>query len=371
MPGFLSLEDFYLLENSRPKTKFCRGRDRDSASSCYSDFMRLESAPTNTQTRKILVIDDDEAILAIIAEALSWENFLVETCTSGDEALSKVQTWHPDLCVLDVHMPGKDGPTTLRELKQLDPFMVVMFISGNTTSEAVVAGLDSGADDYLPKPFDPLELLARVRTQFRIKDLNNQLRIANARLQELIDIDDLTGLHNMRSVYQKIDQELERCRRFGRHCCVVMMDMDYFKKVNDSHDHLFGSFVLAEVGKIIADSIRNIDLGARYGGDEFLIMLTETTREGADIFCERLRNTIERRLFKNDTDEIRLTASLGFALTSVKDTMTDAKTLVRIADNALYESKRAGRNKVHCTEIPEGRLAGQVLKASFQRKRAG
>jgi diguanylate cyclase (GGDEF)-like protein len=335
--------------------------------------MRIESKPVDARERRILVVDDDDQFLAIISEALSWEGYQIKAVTSGDQALTEVQSWRPDLCILDVSLQGKDATETLRELKLQDPFMVVMFISGNTSSEAVIAGLDSGADDFLPKPFDPLELLARIRTQFRIKDLNNQLRIANSRLQELIDIDDLTGLHNMRSVYQKIEQELERCRRFGRHCCVVMMDMDFFKTVNDGHDHLFGSFVLAEVGKIIADSIRNIDLGARYGGDEFLIMLTETTAEGAAIFCERLRHTIENVTFRSEHDEIKLTASLGYAITSIKDNTTDAKTLVRLADNALYESKRAGRNQVRFTEIPDFGVRGKLPASATTppRKKAG
>lgn len=314
--------------------------------------MLIDTKHIDPKDRKLLVVDDDADSLAIIAEALSWEGYQVRQAGSGVDAVTQVQDWHPDLVVLDVNMPDKDGPQTLKELKALDPYMAVMFISGNTTTEAVIAGLDSGADDYIPKPFDPLELLARVRTQLRIKDLNDQLRIVNGKLKELVDIDDLTGLFNMRSVYQRIDQELERCRRFNRHACIVMLDMDKFKSVNDGHDHLFGSYVLSAVGKIIRDNIRNIDLGARYGGDEFLVMITETNREGAMIFCERIRETIENTLFKNDKDQIRLTASLGFALTTPGDTVTDSRDLVRAADNALYDAKHAGRNCVRFTEIP-------------------
>ena len=217
--------------------------------------------------RRILIIDDDPDSLSIIAEALRWDGFIVQTAISGHEGLDLIQRWNPDLILLDVNMPGMNGIETLKDLRQKELYVSVMFISGNTSTEHVVEGLDSGADDYIPKPFDPLELLARVRTQLRIKDLNDQLRLANGRLKELVDTDDLTGLFNMRSVYQRVEAEILRSRRFSRQVCVVMLDMDFFKTVNDGHDHLFGSFVLSEVGAVIRRSIRNIDLGARYGGD--------------------------------------------------------------------------------------------------------
>ncbi|MCE3010922.1 MAG: diguanylate cyclase [Pseudobdellovibrionaceae bacterium] len=301
--------------------------------------------------RRVLVVDDDQDSLDIIAEALRWEGYVVETAISGKLAIEAIKSWDPDLILLDVNMPGLSGLDTLKDLRQKEKYVSVMFISGNTSTEAVVAGLDTGADDYIPKPFDPLELLARVRTQLRIKDLNDQLRAANEKLKELVDIDDLTGLYNMRSVYERIETELTRARRFGRQVCIVMMDMDHFKTVNDGHDHLFGSFVISEVGKIIRQSIRSIDMGARYGGDEFLMMLTETSAEGARHFCERLRQTIQSYHFKNDRDEIRLTSSIGFAITAPGDRETDARGLVRAADHALFDAKRAGKNCVKFVEI--------------------
>jgi diguanylate cyclase (GGDEF)-like protein len=313
--------------------------------------MRIETKPVAAEERKILIVDDDPDSLEIIAEAFSWEGYQVKKISSSSEATELTKAWKPDLCILDVDIPEKDGQEALFNLKNMDPFMAVVFISANTTTEALIAGLDAGADDFIPKPFDPLELLARVRTQLRIKDLNDQLRTANEKLKELVDIDDLTGLFNMRSIYQRIEHELERGRRFSRPVCVVMLDMDGFKFVNDGHDHLFGSYVLSEVGRIIQQNIRNIDIGARYGGDEFLIVLTETNKEGAIIFCERLRRVIETTLFKNDRDKIRLTASLGFAITNPSDHIMDARALVRIADQALYEAKHSGRNCVKFTEV--------------------
>jgi diguanylate cyclase (GGDEF)-like protein len=134
-----------------------------------------------------------------------------------------------------------------------------------------------------------------------------------------------------------------------------MLDMDFFKRVNDEHDHLFGSFVLAEVGRIIKDNIRSVDFAARYGGDEFLIVLTEIDREGALSFCERLRKVIEQTRFRHDEHAAKLTASLGFAISASGDRIIDAKSLVRYADQALYDSKKNGRNRVSCKDLSETR----------------
>jgi diguanylate cyclase (GGDEF)-like protein len=167
---------------------------------------------------------------------------------------------------------------------------------------------------------------------------------ANQKLHELVEIDDLTGLFNMRSIYQKLEFEMERGKRFGRTVTAVMIDMDNFKSVNDGHDHLFGSYVLSEVGKIIKSCTRNIDIPARYGGDEFLIVLAETPLAGVEIFCERLRKKVEQAVFTHENDSMKLTLSMGFASTTVGEIITP-KELVRRADLALYEAKAQGRNR--------------------------
>ena len=207
-------------------------------------------------------------------------------------------------------------------------------------------GLDAGADDYVCKPFEVSELLARVRSQLRIKDLNDNLKRANDRLKELVDIDDLTGLFNMRSLYKRLDFELDRARRYNRSVAVLMMDLDHFKMVNDKHDHLFGSFVIKQVGKIIRTNIRKVDFAARYGGDEYLVVLTEIAQDGAITFANRLRTKIAECDFNNEFYSIRLTASLGLALTNPNAHEVDARALVRYADRALYLAKENGRNRV-------------------------
>ena len=182
--------------------------------------------------------------------------------------------------------------------------------------------------------------------KLRIKDLNDRLTAANEKLQELVDIDDLTGLYNMRSIYHKIDTEISRAKRFNRCVGVIMLDMDNFKSVNDTHDHLFGSFVLGEVGKIIRENIRTVDFAARYGGDEFLITLSETTPEGAVRFSNRLREAVQYHLFTNKISAMHLTVSAGVSICAPEMIGMEARSLVRCADQALYDAKRFGKNCV-------------------------
>lgn len=316
--------------------------------------------------RRIMIVDDDSNVVEVVELCLSGDDYQTRSYSSAENLMDNIDEWKPDLLLLDINMPKLSGIDALKLIRQRHDYVSTILISGDNGTEEVVSGLDAGADDYITKPFDPDELLARVRTQLRIKDLNDQLVDANEKLKELVDIDDLTGLFNMRSLYSRLEYEIARGKRYNRTVCVVMMDMDKFKSVNDGHDHLFGSFVLSEVGKIVKTCIRNVDIAARYGGDEFLIVLTEIDGQGANIFCERLRSRIEKYLFKNGPDQMNLTASLGFAITNSKEPDIEARQLVRVADWALYDAKRSGRNRVchyDLTEHPEYMLPHHEKKA--------
>lgn len=304
------------------------------------------SSPIENQKRRVLVVDDDETNRDLVAKALEYEGYQVQKAPDGNAGLLKIQEWQPHLVLLDVNMPGLNGLETLARLRTRDEYVSVIFVSANSKRDDIIRGLDGGADDYVTKPFDVMELLSRVRAQLRIKDLHDSLKRANDRLKELVDIDDLTGLFNMRSLYKRLDFELDRARRYNRSVCVIMMDLDHFKRVNDQNDHLFGSYVLSQVGKMIRENIRKVDFGARYGGDEFLVALTEISLDGAVTFANRLRTKIEQATFKSDTFSIQLTASLGLAVTNPNEHDVDARSLVRYADRALYLAKANGRNRV-------------------------
>lgn len=332
--------------------------------------MSFEGSIKHPKSRRILVIDNEKESLEILLEPLRWEGYDARGVTSESEAHKLIESWIPHVVILDWMAPSMAGLKILRAVRERLSHVSCVFVSENSSTEAIIEALDSGADDYIVKPFVPLELLARIRTQLRIRDLHEQLLFANEKLKELVDTDDLTGLYNMRSLYQRLDFEMERGRRFHRDVCVVMMDMDYFKTVNDGHDHLFGSYVLSEVGKIIRANTRNVDIPARYGGDEFLVVLTETNYEGAMRFCERLRQHIEKTTFRSGDDTINLTASAGFAITNPGENIS-AKELVRRADHALYEAKRSGRNKVCFYKSEPAAVVELPAAARKQRKVAG
>lgn len=300
----------------------------------------------NCSKERILLVDDDESNLLIVQEALAKGGYDIQSLRDGKQALELIQKWNPHLVILDVSMPGLNGLELLKSIRLKLKYISVIFLSARAETQDIVLGLDAGADDYICKPFKVEELLARVRAQLRIKSLQDQLTNANAKLKQQVDIDDLTGLYNMRSLYERLDKEISRCQRFKGSIAVIMMDMDFFKTVNDNNDHLFGSYVLAEVGKIVRANVRRFDHAARYGGDEFLIILSEVNLRGAIIFCERLRRSIQNHHFVNKQNQADLTCSMGLAILSENEAEIDARELVKIADKALYEAKAQGRNCV-------------------------
>lgn len=300
----------------------------------------------STSDKRILIVEDDVSVLEILSEGLRNNGYTVDQATSAEIAQEKLKVFQPHLVITDNDMPGLTGIEMLRNLRKQQNYVTVIFVSGRTDTQFIAETLRDGADDYIRKPFRINELLARVEVALRNNDIRHELLQANLKLQEQIEHDYLSGLFNMRSMYEKIDLEIKRARRGKRHMACVMLDMDNFKTVNDEHDHLFGSFVLKSMGEIIRATMRETDFAARYGGDEFLIVLSETEQTGAIKFCERLREAVENFTFQEGKDSMRLTISLGFAIGGDGIDL-DARDLVRRADHNLYVAKEKGRNRLH------------------------
>jgi diguanylate cyclase (GGDEF)-like protein len=305
---------------------------------------------------KVLVIDDDKDNLRLVSRLLQHEGCQVMQASSGLDGIQLLKDFNPDLIILDINMQGLNGFQTLKLIRQREEYVSVIFLTGNKNAEDVIRGIEAGALDYVIKPFNPMELVARVKSQLKFKRTQDELREANKKLQSLVDIDDLTGLFNMRSIYDKVNHEIDRAQRYKHGVAVIMMDMDNFKRVNDNHDHLFGSFVLSEVGKMIKNNIRSVDFAARYGGDEFLICLAQTEPLGALRFADRLRKKIAQTEFISGPDRIFLTASFGVSIIDGGKAILDAHTMVRLADYKLYEAKGNGKDRV------EGEIVNEDVK---------
>jgi two-component system cell cycle response regulator len=295
--------------------------------------------------RRVLVVDDDPINIKILSDALKMDGYIIQTASSGEVAIQQIEEYDPELVLMDYNMGKMTGLDTLKLLRARKNYVAVVFVSGNTDSGLVTQCLEAGADDFIRKPAKLDELRSRVKVRFRLKDLTDQLMIANEKLQALAITDDITGLFNMRTMYERIENELKRAKRYGRHVSCVMMDIDHFKEVNDLHDHLFGSFVIKELGRLIKRNMRDMDFAARYGGDEFLIVLPETNAEGAVVFTERLRAVIEAHTFDDGKSKLKRTCSFGYS-TSDPAAAPDARDLVREADHALYRAKDSGRNRI-------------------------
>ncbi len=299
---------------------------------------------------KILIVDDSAAVRQEIAAALSasGEFEAPRECTDGFAAIRAMTEFKPDVVICDLVMPGCDGVAFLR-LKNartdLASAPVLMVTSADDTDRKVEL-LERGAADYVTKPFHPRELLARVRTLCKQRLLQEELELANTKLYELSCTDGLTGVFNRRHFDSSLEAEVSRNARYGTPVSLILVDVDHFKQVNDRHGHTVGDDVLREIASVLKGVVRKADIVARYGGEELAVILTNTREAGAMILAERLRAAIERVDHRAREGTFKTTASFG--VSSLDDRAPDmsmAELLIR-ADEALYSSKRAGRNRV-------------------------
>ena len=270
---------------------------------------------------------------------------VVEAC-SGAEALDFLATDRPDLVVLGRTLPDMDGLDLLPRLKsgELD-FVPVLVASHRGETAERVRGLQLGADDYLPRPCDPAEFLARAKALLRTKQAHDRIRKLQITLEQMVVSDPLTGLHNRRYLMDRMQQEMQRSDRHGEPLALAMIDLDAFKPINDQFGHVLGDKVLRAVGSAITKSVRVSDIAARYGGDEFAVILPQTPAEGAMRVCERLLRNISEVTLQDETGRtFRITASLGLAYYPADDVETP-EDLVHSADGALYGAKRSGKNR--------------------------
>jgi diguanylate cyclase (GGDEF)-like protein len=291
----------------------------------------------------VLLVEDDPDSLEILRELLS-SRYDVRTATSGEEAVLAASREGVDLIVSDVYLPQMDGLTMLDTLRQSPQTseVPVVFLSARREEGLVVDCLERGAADFIPKPPGCQELFARIDRTLR--ERRHQVHLA-----EIAQTDELTGLFNFRALSQRLAEEFQRANRYDHPLSVVMLDLDYLKELNDRFGHEVGNQAIAALGRLLRAELRQADFAARYGGDEFIVLLPHQAPEAAASFAERLRTRLAELELVDDNGApvaFRLSASVGVAGISGRAEVDSAEALLRAADRALYEAKRRGRDRV-------------------------
>jgi diguanylate cyclase (GGDEF)-like protein len=317
----------------------------------------MKLPPFNPEDFLILIVDDISQNIGLLVDILENAQYNTTFAKKGKQAIERVKSSNPDLILLDLMMPEMDGLEVCQILKQNKDFshIPIIFLTASAEDDYLLKAFDKGAVDYVTKPFKTPELLARVKTHLDLKRTRDELEKAYFKMEKLAKdmnklatTDDLTQISNRRSILEFAQQQFQRNKRYECECAVIILDIDYFKKINDKYGHDIGDKILIGVTQILKNSIRSVDRVGRFGGEEFLIILPKTLLKDALVVAERLRKSIEDLTFTVEEDRFQVTISLGVDCCQTRD-----KTLgqvIKRADQALFIAKDNGRNQVYSLE---------------------
>jgi two-component system cell cycle response regulator len=318
---------------------------------------------------RILIAEDDAISRTLLERTLQRAGYEVISVENGAQAMAElVKQDAPRLALLDWIMPEMDGVEVCREVRRRKEhaYTYLILLSSRESKEDIVAGLESGADDYLTKPFDVDELKARLRTGQRILELEDHLVEARESMRFQATHDLLTSLWNRGVIVELMSHEIMRSRR-ERSCTALMMcDIDHFKSVNDLYGHAIGDEVLREVARRLHNSVRSYDMVGRYGGEEFLVALNKCDPGSAVSRAENLRTKIASRPIQTANSPVPVTISIGLAL-STEFTECSVEELMHQADMALYAAKAAGRN---CVRVAQPSVKGKSVEEQLNETQA-
>jgi two-component system, chemotaxis family, response regulator WspR len=296
--------------------------------------------------RTVAIVDD------MLPNALLLKGYMKQiegieavTFTDPTDALARCTEHAPDLVLLDYHMPQMNGVEFLgkfRAIAHLKDIPIVM-ITGEESKDALYKALEAGANDFLRKPVDDIELVTRARNLLELRAKQIDLAAANQQLYFLATTDQLTNLKNRRYFIEQLELEVERSCRYGRQCAVAILDADKFKSINDTYGHDIGDKVLQALSQMLLDELRNVDLVGRIGGEEFAILFPETGKEAALDVCQRLLVRIRGARVTAEAKEINFTVSMGISEVVLAGDEADA--VLKRADQALYRAKQGGRDR--------------------------
>jgi two-component system cell cycle response regulator len=300
---------------------------------------------------KILVVDDSAIYRKLIEQVLSGNGYSLSFARSGGEALQSYRENSPSIVITDWLMPDLSGLELCRLIRadQADGYAYIIVMTSNTEKNEIVEGLDAGADDYVVKPFNPREMLARIRAGCRIVDLHVRLNRKSEDLEEVARTDSLTGLPNRRAIEEWTRKQIRGATRHGFPLWAVLGDIDSFKGVNDTFGHEAGDVVLRGFGDILRRGTRVSDMCARFGGDEFLLAISHVNATEVETAINRMRAQFSAQAFLFAGQCVSVTATFGAASVQCCEPK-ELATLLRRADEMLYEAKRAGRNCVRVSK---------------------
>jgi diguanylate cyclase (GGDEF)-like protein len=294
---------------------------------------------------KILIAEDDLITSRILGKNLQSWGYEVVLAGSGEQAWQALGDSNLRLAILDWMMPGMDGIEICKKIRRRKKYKYtyIILLSAKDRKQDIIAGLSSGADDYMAKPVNFLELRARLQTGKRIIDLEDKLLCVQKQLKDLASRDSLTKLWNRTEILRFLREELDRTQREKKPLGVIMLDIDYFKRINDSFGHEIGDLALLQVVSRIKRKVRKSDKVGRYGGDEIIVILPSCGLAEIRKISERLRASVARRGLKTDLETIPVTISAGCA-SSENRLQPSAEKLIKAADTALLKAKNQGRN---------------------------
>lgn len=288
---------------------------------------------------RVLIVDDDEDMVRLLGCMLKGEGYEIHAVRDGEAALEQLKSGCADIVLADLGLPKLNGVELCRTLRQLplSHYVYCVVITASGGRDSLVRSLEAGADDFLVKPVDREELLARLRSGVRVIELER-------RLSRMARLDPLTGLATRRTFQEAGKVELERSRRYGSPLSCVVLDIDFFKRINDTFGHPTGDMVLKGMAAFLSEECRSSDVSCRYGGEEFCVLLPETDEAGAAAWAERLRKQTADLEFPLKQDTLRITISLGVA--ELTDEVEGLEVLIDRADQALLVAKQSGRDRV-------------------------
>jgi len=304
--------------------------------------------------KRVLIAEDDPVSRRLLEAILTKWDYDVTVVADGLEAMRVLDNADaPRLAVLDWMMPGMQGVQVCQRLREQKgrPYIYVLLLTGRSEKKDLLHGLEFGADDYLTKPFDAQELRARLQVGGRILNLQDDLLAAQDTLHFQGTHDSLTGIPNRAAIIEALAAEISRQKRDNRPFGVVLADIDHFKAVNDTYGHLAGDDVLRTIAQRLRSSTRPYDSVGRLGGEEFLIVAPSSDVSGTMALAERIRKDIESQPVLADVGPIRVTVSLGIAVSARPPCAV--KTILQLADDALYRAKENGRNRTELAVVPE------------------